>query len=76
MLNSVVYGCARVSTTGQARDGNSLEAQESALRQAGTERIYRDLYSGKPEHRPQLDRLLKVIGYGNKLIITKLDRIV
>ena len=71
----MVYGYARVSTMGQARDGNSLEAQENALRQAGAEQIYRDVYSGKPEHRPQLDRLLKVIEYGDKLIITRLDRI-
>ena len=54
----MIYGYARVSTTGQAREGNSLEAQESALRQAGAERIYRDVFSGKTERRPQLDRLL------------------
>ena len=71
----MVYGYARVSTMGQARDGNSLEAQENALRQAGAERIFRDVYSGKPERRPQLDRLLKVIENGDKLIITRLDRI-
>ena len=71
----MVYGYARVSTMGQARDGNSLEAQMSALRQAGAERIYRDVFSGKTERRPQLDRLLKVIDYGDTLIITRLDRI-
>ena len=54
----MIYGYARVSTTGQAREGNSLEAQESALQQAGAERIFRDVYSGKPERRPQLDRLM------------------
>ena len=54
----MIYGYARVSTTGQAREGNSLEAQESALRQAGAKRIYRAVYSGKPERRPQLDRLM------------------
>ena len=71
----MVYGYARVSTMGQAREGNSLEAQVSALRQAGAERIYRDVFSGKSERRPQLDRLLKVIDYGDTLIITRLDRI-
>ena len=71
----MVYGYARVSTMGQARDGNSLEAQENALRQAGAERIFRDVYSGKPERRPQLDRLMKVIENGDRLIITRLDRI-
>ena len=71
----MVYGYARVSTLGQARDGNSLEAQENALRQAGAERIFKDVYRGKTERRPQLDRLMKVIDYGDKLIITRLDRI-
>ena len=33
------------------------------------------MYSGKPERRPQLDRLMKVIECGDKLIITRLDRI-
>jgi DNA invertase Pin-like site-specific DNA recombinase len=47
----------------------------SALRQAGAERIYRDVFSGKTGQRPQLDRLLKVIDYADKLIITRLDRI-
>ena len=71
----MVYGYARVSTTGQAREGSSLEAQENALRQAGAERIFKDVFSGKTERRPQLDRLLKVIDNGDKLIITRLDRI-
>lgn len=31
----MIYGYARVSTKGQAKDGNSLEAQEIALRSAG-----------------------------------------
>ena len=60
---------------GQARDGNSLEAQVNALQQAGAELIFKDIFSGKTEHRPQLDKLLKVIGGGDRLIITKLDRI-
>ena len=33
------------------------------------------MYSGKPERHPQLDRLMKVIEYGDKLIITRLNRI-
>ena len=36
----MVYGYARVSTRGQAKDGNSLEAQENALRSAGATKIY------------------------------------
>ena len=71
----MVYGYARVSTMGQARDGNSMEAQVCALKLAGAVKIFKDVFSGKSEHRPQLDKLLKVIEGGDKLIITKLDRI-
>ena len=30
----MVYGYCRVSTKGQAKDGNSIEAQEAAVREA------------------------------------------
>ena len=71
----MIYGYARVSTMGQARDGNSIEVQVSALQQAGAEKIFKNVFSGNAKHRPQLDKLLKVIQSGDKLIITKLDRI-
>ena len=71
----MIYGYARVSTYGQARDGNSLDAQISALKHAGAEAIFSDVFSGTKNNRPQLDKLLKVIQAGDTLIITKLDRI-
>ena len=71
----MIYGYARVSTTGQAHDGNSLEAQVNSLREAGAEIIYSDVFSGRTTRRPELDKLLKVIGSGDTLIITRLDRI-
>ena len=71
----MVFGYARVSTNGQARDGNSLDAQVSALQNAGAVKIFSDVFSGFKNSRPQLDKLLKVIQSGDKLIITKLDRI-
>ena len=71
----MVFGYARVSTNGQARDGNSLDAQVNALQEAGAETIFSDVFSGSKNSRPQLDKLLKVIQSGDKLIITKLDRI-
>ena len=71
----MIYGYARVSTNGQARDGNSLDAQISALQHAGAETIFSDVFSGTKNNRPQLDKLLKVIQAGDTLIITKLDRI-
>ena len=71
----MIYGYARVSTTGQAHEGNSLEAQVNALQAAGAERIYSDVFSGKTTRRPELDKLLKVIQAEDRLIITRLDRI-
>ena len=71
----LVFGYARVSTYSQARDGNSLDAQIQALKQAGAVKIFSDVFSGSKNARPQLDKLLKVIQSGDKLIITKLDRI-
>ena len=35
----MIYGYARVSTKGQAKDGNSLESQEQQLREAGAVEI-------------------------------------
>ena len=71
----MIYGYARVSTNGQARDGNSLDIQTSALRNAGAEIIFSDIFIGTKNSRPQLDELLKVIQPGDTIIITKLDRI-
>lgn len=71
----MVYGYCRVSTQMQARDGNSLEAQEKALKENGAEEIYSDAFTGTKAHRPELDRLLDKLQAGDKLIITKLDRI-
>ncbi len=71
----MVYGYARVSTYGQARDGNSLEVQINALRNAGAIQIFSDVFSASKNERPQLDNLLNIIQTGDTLIITKLDRI-
>ena len=71
----MIFGYARVSTNFQARDGNSLEAQINSLKEAGAEKIFSDVFSGSKNNRPELDKLLKIIQSGDKLIITKLDRI-
>ena len=71
----MIYGYARVSTRGQAYDGNSLEVQVNELKSAGAEKIYQDVFSGKTTKRPELNKLLKIIESGDKLIITRLDRI-
>lgn len=71
----MVYGYARVSTNGQAKDGNSLEVQEKELIENGAEKIYLDTFTGTKKHRPELDKLLNTIQPGDRLIVTKLDRI-
>ena len=71
----MIFGYARVSTNFQARDGNSLEAQINSLKEVGAEKIFSDVFSGTKNSRPELDKLLKIIQSGDKLIITKLDRI-
>lgn len=70
----MIYGYARVSTKGQAHDGNSLEAQEAALKEAGAEKIYYDSYTGKTTNRPEFDKLKEQLSSGDKLLVTKLDR--
>ena len=71
----MIYGYTRVSTKGQARDGNSLEAQETALKNAGATRIYSDAFTGTKAHRPQLDALMGILVAGDTIVVTKLDRI-
>lgn len=71
---SVIYGYARVSTKGQARDGNSLEAQEKALLEAGVAEIYTDVFTGTKTDRPEFDKLIAKIKEGDTLVVTKLDR--
>lgn len=71
----MIYGYARVSTKGQAKDGNSLESQEQQLREYGAVEIYKDSFTGTKLDRPQLDKLLDKLQDGDTLIVTKLDRI-
>jgi DNA invertase Pin-like site-specific DNA recombinase len=71
----MIYGYARVSTKGQERDGNGLEAQERVLREHGAEIIYKDSFTGTKKHRPELDKLLSVVKDGDTVVVVKLDRI-
>lgn len=70
----MIYGYARVKTKTQAKDGDSLEAQENALIDAGALEIYKDADS-KTTERPELDKLMTKIEAGDTLMVTKLDRI-
>ena len=70
----MIYGYARVSTAGQAKDGNSIDAQEKALKAAGAKIIYKEHYTGTKMSRPEFDKLIGRLEAGDKLIVTKLDR--
>lgn len=73
--NSIVFGYIRVSTTTQAREGNSLQSQRDALTAAGAERIFEDVYTGTAVDRPQLQNLMRYLRPGDTIVVTKLDRI-
>lgn len=71
----MIYGYARVSTKGQARDGNSLSEQKNKLKEAGADTIYTDSFTGTKLERPAFEKLLHTIQSGDTLVVTKLDRI-
>ena len=70
----MIYGYARVSTTGQERDGNSLDDQVAKLKAAGCEKIYHDSYTGTKMDRPEFTELIGQLKSGDRLVMTKLDR--
>lgn len=73
----MIYGYARVSTKGQARDGNSLTAQEQALEESGVEKsnIFYDAFTGTKMERPEFTKMRKRLQPGDTLVVTKLDRL-
>ena len=70
----MIYGYARVSTTGQEQNGNSLADQEKKLEDAGAQVVYADAFTGKTMQRPEFSKLLAALQGGDTLICTKLDR--
>lgn len=71
LMNSTIYGYARVSTTSQ-----SLAPQKEVLIQNGVHRnnIYADKFTGTKTDRPEFSLLLKEVQSGDTVIVTKLDR--
>jgi DNA invertase Pin-like site-specific DNA recombinase len=63
-------GYARVSTNGQ-----DLAGQIAELEAAGTTQVYKEKASGARTDRPQLAKLLRALGSGDVLIVSRLDRL-
>lgn len=71
----MVYGYARVSTAGQAHDGNSLEAQRNELTKSGAQEVIEEAYTGTKTDRPKLNELIRRLQSGDTLSVIKLDRL-
>ena len=61
----MIIGYARVST-----DGQSLEAQQAALKAAGAERIFIEKISGAITDRKALAKALAALQTGDVLLVT------
>ena len=66
----MIVGYARVST-----DGQTLDAQHSALREASAEQIFSEKISGAVTERKALARAIGALGPGDVLLVTRLDRL-
>jgi DNA invertase Pin-like site-specific DNA recombinase len=66
----MIVGYARVST-----DGQTLDAQQSALTAAGAERIFAEKISGAVTDRKALAKAIATLREGDVLLVTRLDRL-
>jgi DNA invertase Pin-like site-specific DNA recombinase len=66
----MIIGYARVST-----DGQTLDAQQAALKAAGAERVFSEKVSGAITDRKALGKALAALGQGDVLVVSRLDRL-
>src|ERR1700741_2720772 len=66
----MIVGYARVST-----DGQTLDAQQAALREAGAHQVFAEKISGAVTERKALARAIAALGPGDVLLVTQLDRL-
>ena len=64
------FGYARVST-----DGQTLAAQDAALRGAGCAKVYSEAASGAKTDRAALRKAVGALREGDVLMVTRLDRL-
>src|SRR3546814_18085648 len=65
-----IYGYARVST-----DGQTLDAQRAALVAAGAAKVFHETARGIKSDRKELATAPKVLGAGDTMIVSRLDRL-
>ena len=66
----MIFGYARVSA-----DAQDLTSQLAQLKAAGCERVFREKISSATAEKPQLKKLMAMIGHGDVLIIPAVDRL-
>jgi DNA invertase Pin-like site-specific DNA recombinase len=66
----MIIGYARGSTNDQ-----DLSSQLDQLKQAGATKIYKEKISGARSDRPELAKLMRLLNYGDVLLVTRLDRL-
>jgi len=66
----MIVGYARVST-----DGQTLDAQQSALKAAGCTKVFSEKVSGAKTDRRQLANAIAALAAGDVLLVTRLDRL-
>jgi DNA invertase Pin-like site-specific DNA recombinase len=66
----MIVGYARVSTEGQ-----TLDAQQAALREAGATKVFSEKISGAVTERPALAKAIAALGACDVLLVTRLDRL-
>ena len=65
-----IFGYSRVVT-----DGQSLASQDAQLHAAGCAKVYAEKVSGAYSDRPELAKVIKRLGIGDVLMVTRLDRL-
>ena len=66
----MIIAYARVST-----DGQTLDAQEQALRNAGATKVFSEKISGAVTDRKALAKAIATLRSGDVLLVTRLDRL-